>query len=62
MLANINTNLLSLKLQGNPIKDEGLYELLRALESNDTLEKINIADIEINLLEESKKTPRQKEI
>lgn len=50
MLANINSKMLSLKLQGNPLGNEGLYELLRALSYNDTLEKINISDIQINML------------
>lgn len=31
MLANINSKMASLKLQGNPLGNEGLYELLRAL-------------------------------
>jgi|JI6StandDraft_1071083.scaffolds.fasta_scaffold25571_6 Ran GTPase-activating protein (RanGAP) involved in mRNA processing and transport len=34
ILANINSKLKSIKLQGNPLKNEGVFQLLRAAEFN----------------------------
>ena len=50
MLANIHTRLRSFKVQGNPLTNEGAYQLLRSVEVNDSLEKLNIADTGISLL------------
>lgn len=32
ILANINTKMKSVKLQGNPLKNEGVFQLMRAVE------------------------------
>lgn len=50
ILANISTQIRSLKLQGNPLNNDGLYQVLRAVNINEMLEKINVADIGLNLL------------
>ncbi|CAD8102903.1 unnamed protein product [Paramecium primaurelia] len=44
ILANVNSKLYKLKLSGNRLKNEGAYELFRALEINNTLERIKLAD------------------
>lgn len=44
ILANVNSKLYKLKLCGNRLKNEGTYELFRALEINNTLERIKLAD------------------
>lgn len=36
---------------GNPLENEGAYEILRAVSScGDTLEKFNLADVQMNVL------------
>ena len=51
IMANINCKLRSLKLQGNPLGNEGAYEILRAVSiCGEKLEKFNIGDIGMNLL------------
>lgn len=54
MLAYFDTKLEKLKLQGNLLKNKGVFQIFRALEINDTLEKINLAD---NQFGESKEIP-----
>lgn len=44
ILANVNSKLYKLKLVGNRLKNEGTYELFRALEINNTLERIKLSD------------------
>ena len=44
ILAYFQTNLIKIKLQGNLLKNKGVYQIFRALEVNDVLEKINLAD------------------
>lgn len=44
ILAFIDTKLIKLKLQGNLLRNKGVFQIFRALETNDTLEKINLAD------------------
>lgn len=51
ILANINSQLRSLKLQGNPIGNEGMHQLLRAVECSESLQKINVADTALQLLD-----------
>ena len=51
-MANLNSNLRTLKLQGNPLGNEGFYEVLRAVRScGDKLEKLNLADTGLNMLD-----------
>lgn len=51
VLANINCKLRTLKMMGNPLGNEGAYELLRAVGScGEHLEKLNIADVQMNIL------------
>lgn len=41
-----------MKLQGNPLMNEGLYEVVRAVNScGDKLEKLNLADTGLNIIE-----------
>lgn len=49
ILSNINTKLYKLKLQGNLLKNEGTYELFRAVENNTTLEKLKVGDNQFNV-------------
>eukprot|EP00828_Plagiopyla_frontata_P044629 TRINITY_DN7344_c0_g1_i1.p1 TRINITY_DN7344_c0_g1~~TRINITY_DN7344_c0_g1_i1.p1 ORF type:complete len:230 (-),score=47.93 TRINITY_DN7344_c0_g1_i1:114-803(-) len=44
ILAYINSKLLKLKLQGNVLKNKGIYDLFSGLEVNDSLQRINISD------------------
>jgi len=50
ILANLRTSLEKLKLagkstnEGNFLKNEGVYQIFRALESQDMLEKVNLSD------------------
>lgn len=44
ILAYYETKLEKLKLQGNLLKNKGVFQIFRALEINETLEKINLAD------------------
>ena len=44
ILAFIKTDLKFLDLQGNYLKNEGVTDLFKALEVNNTLEEINLAD------------------
>lgn len=44
ILAFFDSKLIKLKLQGNLLKNTGVFQIFRALEINDTLEKINLAD------------------
>lgn len=51
ILANLNSKLRTLKLQGNPLGNEGFYEIIRAVDAcGDKLEKLNLADTGLNLL------------
>ena len=51
IMANINCKLRSLKMQGNPLGNEGSYELLRAVNiCGQNLEKLNMGDVQMNLL------------
>lgn len=51
ILANLRTKLRTLKLQGNPLGNEGFYEVIRAVDScGEHLEKLNLADTGLNLL------------
>lgn len=51
ILANIGCKLRTLKLMGNPLQNEGVYEILRAVNScGDKLEKLNIADVQLHIL------------
>lgn len=51
ILANINCKLRTLKLMGNPLENEGAYEILRAVNTcGDKLEKLNLADVQMNVL------------
>jgi hypothetical protein len=43
-LAYVDCKLEKLKLQGNFLKNQGVYDLFKGIELNDTLEKLNIAD------------------
>ena len=43
-MAYYETKLEKLKLQGNLLKNKGVFQIFRALEINETLEKINLAD------------------
>lgn len=51
ILANIKTKIRSLKLQGNNFRNKGIYEILRAVDTNESLEKLNIADTGLDLLD-----------
>ena len=44
ILAYIESKLIKLKLQGNLLRNKGVFQIFRALEINDTLELINLAD------------------
>lgn len=44
ILSYYETKLEKLKLQGNLLKNKGVFQIFRALEINETLEKINLAD------------------
>lgn len=44
ILAFVDTKLIKLKLQGNHLKNKGVFQIFRSLEINDVLEKINLAD------------------
>lgn len=50
ILANINTKMKSVKLQGNPLKNEGVFQLLRAVEFNESLEKLKIPDVQMSVI------------
>ena len=51
VLANLNSKLRTLKLQGNPLGNEGFYEVLRGVVScGHHLEKLNLADTGLNIL------------
>ena len=51
ILANINCRLRTLKLMGNRLENNGVYEVLRAVNScGDRLEKLNLADTGMNIL------------
>jgi len=51
ILANINCRLRTLKLMGNALENEGAYEVLRAVNNcGNKLEKLNLANTQINLL------------
>jgi Ran GTPase-activating protein (RanGAP) involved in mRNA processing and transport len=55
IIANINSKLRSLKLQGNPLENEGTYQVLKAVRTcGESIEKINFADVKMNLLDYSK--------
>jgi len=49
ILANINSKLQKLKIQGNLFMNEGVEAIFRALEINEELQKINVADNQLNL-------------
>lgn len=51
ILANISTQLRSLKLQGNQMGNSSVYQILRAVEHCDSLQKINLADTNMKLLD-----------
>jgi len=40
-----------LKLQGNQLGNESVYQILRAVENSDSLQKLNLADTGMNLLD-----------
>lgn len=44
ILAYFESKLIKIKLQGNLLKNKGVFQIFRALEINDMLEKINLAD------------------
>jgi Ran GTPase-activating protein (RanGAP) involved in mRNA processing and transport len=44
ILSSITSKLFKLKIMGNLLKNEGTYELFRALEVNTTLEKLKMSD------------------
>lgn len=51
ILANISSKIRSLKLQGNNLENQGIYLILKAVNVNEMLEKLNIADTGLNLLD-----------
>lgn len=44
ILANVNSKLYKLKMIGNLLRNEGTYELFRALEISNILERVNLSD------------------
>lgn len=51
ILANISSKLRTLKLQGNPLENEGFFEIIRGVYAcGDKLEKLNLADTGMNVL------------
>lgn len=51
ILANLDSKLRTLKLQGNNLGNEGFYEVIRAVHAcGDKLEKLNLADTGLNML------------
>ena len=51
ILANIHSKIRSIKLQGNPLRNEGIFQFLRVVELNEVLEKVNIADTGLSLID-----------
>lgn len=45
----MDSNLTELSLQGNQLKNKGIYQLFRAFKVNQVLKQVNIADNYMNL-------------